>query len=101
MPIPQEQATEEGKSKTQTAEQRGRELLEAHCAGCHAIDRTDKNPHEEAPAFRDLSQKYPVDALQEALAEGIMTGHPDMPEFAFEPEDVGAIIAYLESIQVK
>ena len=37
--------------------------------------------------------------LEEALAEGLVTGHPDMPEFQFEARDVGAIIAYLNSIQ--
>jgi len=40
-----------------------------------------------------------VDNLAEALAEGILTGHPQMPEFAFPPDDVAAIIAYLKSIQ--
>jgi hypothetical protein len=33
------------------------------------------------------------------LAEGLFVGHPDMPEFAFEAQDVGAIIVYLKSIQ--
>ena len=28
-----------------------------------------------------------------------MSGHPDMPEFTFDADDVGAIIAYLKSIQ--
>ena len=28
-----------------------------------------------------------------------MSGHPDMPEFSFDAPDVGAIIAYLKSIQ--
>ena len=28
-----------------------------------------------------------------------MAGHPDMPEFTFDAADVGAIIAYLKSIQ--
>jgi cytochrome c len=28
-----------------------------------------------------------------------MSGHPDMPEFSFDARDVGAIIAYLKSIQ--
>jgi hypothetical protein len=28
-----------------------------------------------------------------------MSGHPDMPEFSFDAKDVGAIIAYLKSIQ--
>jgi hypothetical protein len=33
--------------------------------------------------------------LSEVLAEGIMLGHPDMPEFTFEPGEIEAIIAYL------
>ena len=40
-----------------------------------------------------------VETLEEALGEGILSGHPDMPEFVFESADVGAIIAYLKSIQ--
>ena len=32
---------------------------------------------------------------------GIVSGHPEMPEFSFEPEEVDAVIAYLESIQVQ
>jgi hypothetical protein len=43
--------------------------------------------------------KYPIDSLQEALAEGIVSGHPDMPIFVFSPQDVDAIILYLQSIQ--
>jgi hypothetical protein len=52
-----------------------------------------------APPFRTLSRKYKIEGLAEALAEGLSTGHPDMPEFVFAPEDVGAIIDYLQSIQ--
>ncbi|NDV87876.1 c-type cytochrome [Aurantimonas aggregata] len=77
----------------------GRAVLEERCSRCHAIDRTGESPHAEAPAFRTLSERYPVSALQEALAEGIVTGHPDMPEFVAEPVQIAAIIAYLESIQ--
>jgi hypothetical protein len=40
-----------------------------------------------------------IESLEEALGEGIISGHPDMPEFTFENSDVGAIIAYLKSIQ--
>jgi hypothetical protein len=39
------------------------------------------------------------DALEEALGEGILSGHPDMPEFRFDADEVGAIIVYLQSIQ--
>jgi len=46
-------------------------------------------------------RNYPVSDLEEALAEGILSGHPAMPEFAFEPDEIDAIIAYLESLQPK
>ena len=79
--------------------QRGQELLAANCARCHAIGRTGASPRAAAPAFRTLAQKYPIEGLAEALAEGLYVGHPDMPEFVFEPHDVGAILDYLKSIQ--
>lgn len=78
---------------------RGEDLLRRNCASCHAIGRTGDSPHKQAPLFRTLGQRYPVESLEEALGEGFMTGHPDMPEFKFDADDVGAIIAYLTSIQ--
>lgn len=80
---------------------RGLDLARKHCAACHAVTRRGASPHRDAPAFRTLGNRYPVDTLQEALAEGLMTGHPDMPEFRFGPRDVAAFIAYLNSIQAK
>jgi cytochrome c len=78
---------------------RGESLLTTNCARCHAVGRTGASPHPAAPPFRTLSGKYKIEGLSEALAEGLSTGHPDMPEFIFEPEEVGAIIDYLQSIQ--
>ncbi len=69
------------------------------CASCHAIGRFDKSRHTEAPPFRNLSDNYAVEDLAESLVEGLMTGHPDMPEFQFTPESARDFIAYLESIQ--
>ncbi len=43
--------------------------------------------------------RYPPANLAEPLAEGIMSGHPDMPEFVFEPDEIDAIIGYLEWLQ--
>lgn len=83
----------------QSPEARGEALLSQHCAMCHAVGRVGTSPHSMAPAFRTLGQRYPIESLQEALGEGLLSGHPDMPEFAFEPQDVGAIIRYLQSIQ--
>ena len=78
---------------------RGRMLLANNCSRCHAIDRTGNSPHPQAPPFRTLGQRYPIESLAESLAEGLFTGHPDMPEFVFDVDEVRAILAYLESIQ--
>jgi cytochrome c len=56
-------------------------------------------PIRKRTPFRTLGSRYPIDALAESLAEGLSSGHPDMPEFRFEIADVDAILAYLNSIQ--
>jgi cytochrome c len=78
---------------------KGEVLLRDNCSRCHAIRKTGESPHPPAPPFRTLSRKYPVEDLAESLAEGIVSGHPDMPIFMFSPTDVEAIIQYLQSIQ--
>ena len=80
---------------------RAETLLARHCGGCHAVGRVGASKHRLAVPLRELSRNYAVDSLQEALAEGLISGHPDMPEFKFAPDDVGAIIDYLKSIQVR
>jgi cytochrome c len=52
-----------------------------------------------APPFRTLGERYPIADLEEALAEGILTGHPAMPQLSFGPADIAAITAYLQSLQ--
>ena len=77
----------------------GEALLTRSCGSCHAIGRSGDSPQKDAPAFRTLGTRYPVESLEEALGEGFMSGHPDMPEFKYDADEVGAIIAYLKSIQ--
>jgi len=81
------------------AVKRGEALLAKECARCHAIASIGESPHPQAPPFRALGKRYRIEFLEEALGEGIISGHPDMPEFEFAPADVGAIVAYLKSIQ--
>ncbi len=78
---------------------KGEALVKENCSRCHAIGKEGDSPHPQAPPFRTLSSKYPVEDLAESLAEGIVSGHPDMPIFVFSPHDVEAIIEYLQSIQ--
>lgn len=76
----------------------GKALVETNCERCHAVDRLSNSTHPDAPAFRTLSKRYPIDTLEEAFAEGISTGHPDMPQFVATPEQIAAILAYIGSL---
>lgn len=77
---------------------RGRAIAEKNCARCHATGATGESPLPPAPPFRTLHQRYPIENLAEALAEGIVTGHSAMPEFTFAPEEIDALLTYIESL---
>lgn len=78
----------------------GKQFAEANCAKCHAIGKTGESERPEAPKFRELSKFYPIAALEEAFAEGIVTGHPDMPEFEMDPEQINDLLEYIRSVQI-
>ena len=88
-----------GEEALSPAAQRGLVFVRAHCAKCHSVDRVGASPLPMAPPFRKLHERYAVETLQESLAEGIVTGHPSMPEFALDPGQVGDVIAYLKSLE--
>ncbi len=80
----------------------GADLAERLCARCHAIAGPGPSPATGAPAFSGLAEKWPIDYIAEALAEGIVTSHRDdvrMPEFTLTPEQIDDLLAYLETIQ--
>ncbi len=78
--------------------QKGQELATKLCARCHSVTRDGDSPFAEAPPFRTFSSKWPLESLEEALAEGIVVGHPAMPEFVFGPEDIQNLLSYIGSI---
>ena len=80
---------------------RGQAYAEKNCGRCHALGREGDSPLEKAPPFRTLGDKWPVEYLAEALAEGIVTGHADMPEFVLNPQEIDDFLAYLKSLQLK
>lgn len=81
------------------AEQRGKAYAQLHCARCHAIDRVSKSPLDIAPPFRTLHLRYPIETLEEALAEGIYTGHAEMPAFELSPEQIHDLLSYLKTLE--
>jgi len=84
-----------------TSLERGRELIQQACAQCHAVGLTGDSPYKSAPRFRELNLHFPMDGLTQALTEGMIFGHPQMPSFKFSPNQVQDIIEYLKSIQAR
>jgi cytochrome c len=81
------------------AEQRGRNFVTTNCSRCHSVDKVTPSTLKIAPPFRDLHLKYPIESLQESLAEGIVTGHPTMPQFRLEPDQINDVLSYLKSLE--
>ncbi len=81
-------------------QQRGKAVLETLCGRCHAVHKTGRSPHVEAPPFRTFgdSKLYDNDFGQR-LQDGLTTIHPDMPTFRFSRTDADAAVNYLKFIQ--
>lgn len=77
----------------------GNAVAERSCARCHAIGNAGNSPLAQAPPFRAFAGKWPLENLEEALAEGIVVGHKAMPEFALSTTEISDLIAYLETLQ--
>ncbi|WP_083656455.1 c-type cytochrome [Mongoliimonas terrestris] len=78
----------------------GRAYLEQVCSGCHAVGATGDSPNGLAPPFRDMLKDYSAEDLEESLAEGIVTGHPDMPEVVLDPPQIANVVAYLDALAI-
>jgi hypothetical protein len=74
-------------------------FAKTNCAPCHAIGRYDESPLPLAPPFRTLHERYPLEDLQEAFAEGIVTGHPSMPQFQLDGAQINQLIDYLKTLE--
>jgi mono/diheme cytochrome c family protein len=81
------------------SEQRGKTFALTNCARCHSIDRVTPSPLKIAPPFRTLHNRYPVETLAEAFAGGIETGHPTMPAFQLDPDQIHDLLSYLKTLE--
>ena len=79
----------------------GHAVAEKFCAACHAIKPGQKSKHRLALTFPAIANRYSVWGLQEALAEGILVGHGDMPKFIFAPEEINNLLTYMDTFTDK
>lgn len=78
---------------------RGQAFARENCGRCHAIGHISPSPHKAAPPFRYIARQGNPSDLEEALAEGIVVGHADMPEFRLSPAQIDDFIAYLKRLR--
>jgi len=76
----------------------GRVFAEENCARCHAVGPTGASPNPEATPFRLFQTMWPLESLEEALGEGIVVGHPDMPEFELDGRQIEALLDWLAAL---
>jgi cytochrome c len=98
------QAAPEASARSSQEIGRGRAFAQRHCSTCHAVGRTGTSPYAAAPPFRTLHERYDVEGLAEALAEGIVVGHGgarQMPQFVLSPVEIDDLLAYLRSLETR
>jgi mono/diheme cytochrome c family protein len=82
---------------------RGQSIAEQTCLRCHAKFEGDPLPDPSvttAPALASFGQRWPLEHLEEALAEGITVSHDnvEMPEFSFTPQSIADLLSYMEQL---
>ncbi|WP_430472678.1 c-type cytochrome [Thalassospira lucentensis] len=78
----------------------GQSIAEQTCLRCHTKFKGDPLPDPtitDAPPLASFGQRWPLENLEEALAEGITVSHDSMtmPEFSFTPESIADLLLYL------
>lgn len=75
----------------------GASVAAAKCARCHAVGPTGDSPARAAPPFRELAGE-PIDMLEAARTNGVVSGHDEMPMFELTRAEVEGLIAYINSL---
>ncbi|MEH6496443.1 MAG: cytochrome c [Pseudomonas marincola] len=76
----------------------GRAIVDQYCARCHNVASQGVSPFQPAPPFRELASRWPLEYLEESLAEGISVGHKAMPEFQLSPDQIKDLLNYIRAI---
>jgi cytochrome c len=73
----------------------GRPRAERKCSGCHAVEVTGCSANLQAPPFRNLYKRYPIEGLRLAFTAGIQVAHPK-PRFRLRQSEIDALLEYLK-----
>lgn len=76
--------------------ERGRELAEAWCVGCHVV-APDAPGGDAGPPFSEVASRPGENAA--ALRMWLADPHPPMPNLDLGVRDIEALAAYIESLE--
>ena len=74
----------------------GRDLAERWCASCHAI-APGRASNEQAPTFESIVQGN--GRSDEWISTWLSTPHDVMPDLALTRDEIGALVAYFDSLR--
>ncbi len=84
----------------EVAVERGRDLAELRCGGCHGLGLYGESPRSPSTPFRDMRRGMTALSFQqrmETIAEG---RHYDMPKLGLTAGEADDIAAYIESLEL-
>jgi mono/diheme cytochrome c family protein len=99
-----------GPAWAQPVPEQGRRIAQTYCGQCHALG-AGPSPLADAPPFATLHRRYPEGGgLGDLLGEGMIAPatppeegqprmHPRMPQAKLDDDQVGALVAFLRSVQ--
>ncbi len=87
------------RAQTPQSIQRGKEIAERACSGCHVIDSAKGAavPRSDVPSFRAIAGRPNQTAGR--LETFVMVPHKPMPAIALELSEVRDVVAYILSLK--
>lgn len=78
----------------------GKQVSQALCGSCHAIEAGKASPNPAAPPFTAVLDRYGPRILAKDLENSVAISHLKMPTFYLGEGHGADIVAYLESLKV-
>ncbi len=92
-------AARQARHTPQSQAVQGLRFAQAHCAGCHAVERNQISPNPEAPPWENVVNKEGL--TPETLTWWLRHSHnfPEIMNFEIEDAQVDALVAYMLTLR--
>lgn len=81
------------------AAERGRDLAELRCGGCHGLGLYGESPRSPSTPFRDMRRGMTALSFQQRMQDIGEGRHYDMPRIGLTASEADDIAAYIESLE--